>query len=144
MTPRARQAGLTSEAVDDEVMIYDLERDQAHRLNRTAAVTFRHCDGRRTVGELAAVLQREVGPSADENLVWLTLERLSAANLLEEPVSRSADELRTSRRLFVRKVGLIGALSLLLPVVTTIAAPTPALAQSGLPCSCDSCDSCGT
>jgi len=40
------------------------------------------------------------------------------------------DVVRVSRREFVRKVGGVGALSLLLPIVTRIAAPTRAQAQS--------------
>ena len=141
MTPRARTTGLITEWVDDELVVYDRERDRAHRLNRTAAVTFRHADGQRTVEDLVAVLRRELDPAADEDLVWLALERLSAAHLLETPVPRTADEVRTSRRHFVRKVGLVGALSLLLPVVATISAPTAAQAQSCALCGC-SCLPC--
>jgi hypothetical protein len=136
------------EQVDDEVVVYDRERDRAHRLNRTAALVWSHADGQRTVADLVDLLRRDLDPHADEDLIWVTLDRLSAAHLLETPLARSADTVRTSRRQFVRKIGLVGALSLLLPVVTTISAPTPAAAQSicfcacfcTCPCECGCCD----
>ena len=104
-----------------------------------------HADGQRTVAALADLLRRELDPHADDDLVWVALDRLQAAHLLETPLSRSAEAIRTSRRQFVRKVGLVGSLALLLPVVTTITAPTPAEAQTcscGLCCDCTTCSTC--
>ena len=150
MTPRARQNGLTSEKMDDDLVVYDMEKACAHRLNRTAALVWLNANGERTVDELVLLMQEELEPAADENLVMYALDRLAAANLLEEPKPRSADAMRTSRRQFVRKVGLVGTLSLLLPGVMTIVAPTPAQAQSAGGClsnsqsACDSASSCDT
>jgi hypothetical protein len=140
--PARKKERVVAEPIDDEVLVYDLERDRAHRLNRTAALVWRHCDGQRTVGDLTALLQAELDPVADEDLVRLTLDHLSAAHLLESARPRSADQVRTSRRQFVRKVGLVGALSLLLPVVTSITAPTVAQAQSGACTACTICTEC--
>ena len=75
--------------------------------------------------EIAARLQQQLSPVADEHLVQHTLDRLAGAGLLEGWAARTAEEARTSRRQFVRKAGLVGALSLLLPAVTTIVAPMP-------------------
>jgi hypothetical protein len=144
------------EPVADDLVVYDRERDRAHRLNRTAALVWRHADGERSVAELADLLRRELDPHADDDLVWVALDRLRSAHLLETPLARSAEAIRTSRRQFVRKVGLVGTLALLLPAVTTITAPTPAEAQTCnclLCCECETCntsniccecDSCGT
>jgi hypothetical protein len=134
MTPRARQDGLLSETVENELVVYDIERHKAHRLNRTAALVWRHANGERSVADMAALLQQELGPVADEDLVWCTLDRLSAAHLMAEPGRRPVETARASRRQFVRKVGLVGTLTLLLPAVTSIVAPTPAEAQSCIIC----------
>jgi hypothetical protein len=139
MIPKARANGLLFEQVEDELLVYDRERDRGHRLNRTAAAIWRHCDGHRTVDDLVATLRGELDPAVDENLVLITLDRLSAEHLLEEPLGMTVDRVRASRRQFVRKVGLVGALSLLLPVITTITAPTYAQAQSGPPCESCTC-----
>jgi hypothetical protein len=130
MEPCARQEQLLVEEAGDELVVYDQERQQAHRLNRTAALVWQNCDGKRTAAQMAALLQKELNPEADEALVWVTLDRLSGSNLLQGPLQRSREQARASRRQFVRKVGMVGALSLLIPVITTIVAPTPAQAQS--------------
>lgn len=140
MKPRAKRNGLLSEQLDDELIVYDPDRDRGHCLNRTAALVWRHADGEHTIGELAAILQEQLDPVADEHLVWHALDRLNAVHLLEAPRPRSTEEIRASRRQFVRKVGLVGVVSLLLPMVTSVAAPAPAQAQSG----CGSSGNCNT
>jgi hypothetical protein len=130
MVPAARQDRLLVEEVGEELVVYDQQRQQAHRLNQTAAAVWRHCDGRRTVADLAAVLRRQVNAVADEDMVCVALDRLEAAHLLRGPLQRSAAEARLSRRQMVRKVGLLGALTALMPLVVTLTVPTPAQAQS--------------
>jgi len=127
MNPRAKQ--LLSEELDDELIVYDQNTHRGHCLNRTAALVWRHADGERTIADLAALLRDELDPVADENLVWHAIDRLNAANLLEEPLARSADEMRASRRHFISKIGLVGVATLLLPLVTSVAAPS--VAQGG-------------
>ena len=131
MKPRAKRNGLLSEQLDDELIVYDPDQGRGHCLNRTAALVWRRANGEHTVAELAAILHQELDPVADENLVWHALDRLNAAHLLEEPRPRSTEEIRASRREFVRKVGLVGVVSLLLPMVTSVAAPAPAQALVG-------------
>ena len=122
MKPRARTQGLVVTELPDELLVYDLERHRAHCLNPTAALVFKHCDGRRSVAQIARILRREldVDAPADESLVWLSLDRLERARLLEE---REAAPAAPSRRELVRRVALVAAS---LPVVATILAPTPA------------------
>jgi hypothetical protein len=136
MRPHARKDHLLVREVGDELVVYDRERHHAHRLNRTAALVWRHCDGQRTVAEIARLLQYELNHAVDEKLVWLSLLRLDRAHLLRERVTGPQKLTGQSRRQVVRKLGLVGALSFLLPVVTTLAAPTPALAQSGVTFTC--------
>jgi len=131
MKPRARKEKLLIQEVQGELVIYDEERDHAHHLNRTAALVWRHSDGQKSVREIAALLQQELNPAADEDLVWTSLEDLGAAQLLQEAVDQSAEQMQLSRRRVVQQMGVAGALSLLLPVVTSMVAPTPAEAASG-------------
>lgn len=130
MKPRAKRDGLLSEDVGDELIVYDENRHRGHCLNRTAALVWRHADGERTIADLAAILQAELDPVADQSLVWHTVDRLNAAHLLDEPPLRSADEMRAARRQFISKIGLVGVATLLLPLVTSVA-PPPARAGVG-------------
>jgi Coenzyme PQQ synthesis protein D (PqqD) len=54
--PVARTRGLVVKALQDEVLVYDLERHQAHRLNGLAAAVWRACDGTHEVTTIAAVV----------------------------------------------------------------------------------------
>lgn len=128
MRPHAREEALLVQEVGDELVVYDQERHRAHRLNRTAALVFRRCDGRKTVAELAALVQEDSGLPEGEGLVWLALDRLEKAHLLRERLKRPAKEAGITRRRVMRKLGVAGVLSFLLPVVTTLAVPTPAMA----------------
>jgi hypothetical protein len=133
--PRARQEGLITEEMDGEVLVYDQSSDSAHRLNPTAAVVWRHLDGSRTIPDLVEVLAAEVGDVADEDLVMVTLDELGQADLLEDHSQREAEDVRLSRRRFIRRVGVVGTAALVLPIVRSIVAPTPASAQG----SCGTC-----
>lgn len=134
MNPHAREDDVIVEELLDEVMVYDRKGAKAHCLNRTAAFVWRHSDGRSSVAELAVRLHQELGVPADEELVWLALDRLEKAHLLHERLERPAVGAGVSRRQVMRKLGVAGGLSLLLPVVTSIVAPAPAMAQSAVPC----------
>ena len=127
MTPRAK-TGLLSEPLDDELIVYDQGRDRGHCLNRTAAMVWRLADGERSIADIAAILRSDLDAAADENLVWHTLDQLNAVELLEAPMARSTDDMRASRRRFVSKVGVVGVAALLLPIVTSVTAPAPAVA----------------
>ena len=85
MNPKARQDDLLMEEVADELVVYDQQRKLAHSLNRTAALVWRHCDGQRSITDLAKLLRAELDPVADEDLVLVAIDRLEASHLLEEP-----------------------------------------------------------
>jgi hypothetical protein len=128
--PRARQDQVLTEVVGNEVVVYDEARHQAHRLNGAAAIVWRHCDGQHSVPDLTALLRRHISPEAGDELVWLALDRFEAANLLDQPRELSTEIRRLSRR---RALSLAGALSVLVPVVVTLAVPSPAQAHSHEP-----------
>jgi hypothetical protein len=132
--PLARKEGLVVQELDDELLVYDRERDVASRLNRSAALVWRHSDGTRTIADLVAVLAEELGPVADEDLVLAALDSLSQSGLLESGYERrDSNDVRITRRRFIRKVGVVGAAAMAVPVVHSLAVPPAAAAASGGP-----------
>ena len=119
---RARSAGLLVRDLRGEVVVYDTLTHRAHCLNATAALVFRHADGRRTAAEIAVLL----GPGADEELVLGALEQLAAAQLLEPDSTRA--EPAPPRREVLKRV-CVGA-AILAPAVASLLVPTPAEASA--------------
>ncbi len=142
--PRARQDELIVQSIGDETVVYDERHSRVHRLNRTAALVWSHCDGERTVAALASVMRQEAGQdggnsagensvwenSVWENSVWLALDRLEKAHLLQDPLVKPARAAPITRRDVLRQAALAGGLPLLLPAIQSIVAPTPAMAMS--------------
>jgi len=135
-TPQARREGLVVQQLADEVLVYDQERFKAHCLNHTAALVWKHCDGKKTTSEIAQALGHEAGSPVDEELVWLALSQLGKSRLLTEQLMMPDGQARISRRELIRRVGIAAAVAL--PVVTSIVAPQAAQAinckTSGQPC----------
>jgi Coenzyme PQQ synthesis protein D (PqqD) len=124
--PVARIAGLVVKAMGDEVLVYDLERDRAHSLNRAAAAVWRACDGTRAEDEIVARLREtEVLPVTRE-VVRYGLDQLSRARL----VSGFGREAGLTRRELMRR---LGAVAVAIPLVMSIVAPTAVQAQSCFP-----------
>lgn len=137
MRPRAREAGLVVQELTDETLVYDLERNRAHCLNRTAAMVWRLCDGKATVEEMVARLRAKGHVPVSEDMVFLALERLAKARLLLDRVARPVGARGLSRRELVRGLGAVGKLSVILPLVTSIVAPTAA--QAATACTRNQC-----
>jgi hypothetical protein len=129
MLPQARTDKLLVQDIGDELIVYDQLRHRAHRLNDTASTVWRHCDGETGIADLASILASKLGMPPNEDLIWLALSRLERAHLLRGSLDRSIMG-PVSRREVMRKIGAVGTLTFLLPVVTSISAPTPAMAQS--------------
>ncbi len=126
MKPQACKDGIVVKELSDELLVYDTDTHRAHCLNPTAALVWKHCDGKRTVKEIAGVLRAQWNVSATEEVVWMALDRLGKAHLLKERMSPPPEVARYSRRELVRKLGLVGGLSVLVPLVSSVVAPTPA------------------
>ncbi|HEV7375046.1 MAG TPA: PqqD family protein [Pyrinomonadaceae bacterium] len=124
-TPRARKEGLLVQELPNEVLVYDLERHKAHCLNPTAALIWKHCDGRTTVSDMVRLLENSLETSVDEDVVWCALNQLEKDHLLGDKVAWPVGMEPISRRTLIRRVGMA---AVLLPLITTIAAPT---AQAG-------------
>ena len=128
LSPTARKEGLVVEELPDEVLVYDVNRHNAHCLNQSAALVWKHCDGRNTIEDLTRILQRESKTPVDDEVARLALEQLGKAHLLQEPIGGTKG---VSRREAMRRLGLAAAVTL--PLVTSIVAPTPAQAATCLP-----------
>ena len=89
-TPTARRDRLIVRELENETLVYDQERDEAHCLNQTAALVWKHCDGRTTVDEIALRLGDELQQTVESRVVWLALARLRRKRLLLERVPREA------------------------------------------------------
>jgi hypothetical protein len=110
--------------LSDELLVYDVKTNKAHCLNKTAAKVWQLCDGKMTVAEISKKIAKGTTPSRNEDLVWLAIERLSNAGLLEQ----SKTTISTSRRAALRKLATATAIAL--PVIVSILVPTPAEAAS--------------
>ena len=125
--PKARIQEMMIQPFDDEILIYDLKRHKAHCLNRTAHLVFQTCDGTKTVSEIKRMLTKQLGAPVPEEMVWIALDRLGKARLLEEaPVVTSGTNL--ARRDALRKLGIATAIAV--PIVASIIAPVSAQVES--------------
>lgn len=133
--PKMREQGLVVDDLPDEVLVYDLDRHQAHCLNQTAALVWRHCDGHTAPGEIARRLQSQIDISGNEerseDLVWLALRQLQEQHLLEESISLPPPPSFMSRRQLMRNLGLAAAVAV--PVIVSIVSPTPVQAATCIP-----------
>jgi hypothetical protein len=120
MFPRARREDLLVEEVLNEVMIYDMRSQQVHYLRETAVAIWDACDGKTSVHSLSEKA------SCEESVVWEVLEQLQRRNLLENIPSFSSE--LVSRREMIKKLGIGAAAAT--PLIMTIVAPMPAMAQS--------------
>jgi hypothetical protein len=127
LTPQARQVGLLSSPLKDELVIYDTQREQAHSLNRLAWLVWQRCDGNTEVGQMASLLTAELQAPVDEEIVWLALKQLDQHHLLLERLPKVQPTL--SRRAAVRRLGVAAAVAL--PLVTSMLIPPAAAAASG-------------
>ena len=124
--PQSRREDLLTRQIPDELLVYDLQRHKAFCLNQAAATIWKLCDGKRTAADLLSELQRQHRARIDKRVVWLALEQLSRANLLQQRVTRPPGWEPFNRRSLIR-AGIIAAT---VPLVTMILAPTPQAAAS--------------
>jgi hypothetical protein len=124
LLPRSRKDHVVIRELDDETLVYDMDRDEAHCLNRTAALVWAQCDGKTTAAQAARALAGKLDASVDTDLVWLAVKQLQRFDLVEA----TAKAPRVSRRDLVLKYAPIAIV--LLPVIVSITAPTPAQAAT--------------
>jgi hypothetical protein len=137
MRPQSRREHLLTETVEGELVIYDELTHDAHRLSSTAAWVWRMADGERSLPDLVAGLREAVtalhgmsesaiDEDTSEELVRMALGELGRVRLLVRGLPPLGDPM--SRR------EMIGVTAALLPIIASIVAPTPLMAQfTGLP-----------
>jgi hypothetical protein len=131
MLPKARPAEeLIINPIGEELVVYDRQRSKAHSLNPTAAFVFEHLDGQTSLTELSALLVAKytLTTAQASDLMWLSLDRLEKAHLLQGKIAWPAGIGHYYTRRQILKTASMQAA--LLPVVVTIMAPTPAQADS--------------
>lgn len=133
--PSARTSRLVVRELAEEVLVYDEDSHRAHCLNRTAALVWKHCDGRTAVAGIADRVGERLSASVSDEVVWMALDQLDERGLLAPREARRGAARPVSRRRMIRGLTLAAAVSL--PLVTSIVSPTPAQAQS--PCTETSC-----
>lgn len=126
--PKARQEQLIVKELPGELLIYDLKLDKAHCLNETAALVWKNCDGKRTVGQLHELIEKDAGVPVPEEMVWLALDQLETFKLLDDSPASPLALSGMSRRSLVKRIGFA---AIAIPVIISISAP-PASAQASL------------
>ena len=132
--PQIRRTQLLVQELPDEVLVYDMDRNEVHCLNGSAARVWALCDGEHTVAEIARLIADDFDSDTAETLVWCALDQFAERHLLEEvpsddcPLEDSADSRSglTRREMMVGLSVLVG----MIPVVESIMSPPAALAAS--------------
>lgn len=132
--PSARKTGLVIQEIPDEVLVYDLDTNKAHCLNKTAATVWQSCDGTKSVSDIASILAGPAGAPVSDEIVWLAIDQLNENNLLETKMK--ADFAGQSRRDVLKKLGLAAVVAL--PIVASLVAPANALAVGSCACAASS------
>lgn len=128
--PVARQSGLVIQELPGEVLVYDLESDKAHCLNRTAAAVWKYCDGNNSVEDISKLYAGQSGHPVSVDLIWLAIDQLNESNLLEKKSEFVNDT--GNRRQVIKKIGLAAVIAL--PLVTSLTMPGSAQAAAGSAC----------
>jgi hypothetical protein len=142
--PVARNEGLVVQEMPEEVLVYDLNTNKAHCLNKSAAAVWKNCDGANSISDIAAILKNEFKTPVSEDFVWLAIDQLGKDDLLEQKLTAPANGL--SRREALRRVALASLVAL--PVVASLTAPSAAQAASvcqnpGAACTCSATNPAG-
>jgi hypothetical protein len=128
MHPAARRREVIVQELDQETMVYDIERQECHLLNPLAAIVFRHADGETPLGGLAVRAAERLGADVGPTQIEVALDELARVHLLDSPETESAARPSLTRRAAAKR---LATLVLATPLVTSLIAPTPAMAASG-------------
>jgi hypothetical protein len=128
--PVARKQGLVVQEMPEEVLIYDLDTNKAHCLNKTAAFVWKSCDGNKSVADITKSFESDFGSPVQEDLVWLAIEQLNDKNLLSESLQTNFKG--QNRREVIKKIGFASVVAI--PIVASLTAPSSALASASCAC----------
>jgi hypothetical protein len=139
INPISRQQDIVVQELKGEVLIYDLKTNKAFCLNETSALVWQLCDGNNSINQISQALSKKLNSPASENLVWLAIDQLKKENLIENSDELVSVFTGVTRREAIRKVGL--GTMIAIPFISSLIAPTAAMAQSGVvgACASNSC-----
>lgn len=129
--PRARIADLVITELHDELLIYDLKNDRAYCLNPAAKCVWSECDGKTDADTIAYRVARNLKVPFDTEAVWHALAQLHQKELLQEPFTLPVPAPSLTRRAFLKKTALAGAIAI--PTILALRAPVAAQAGTCVP-----------
>lgn len=118
--PSAKTENIVIQSLEGELLIYDLIKNNAYCLNETAAAVYKACDGATTFESLKAQ------NNFTDELIFLALDNLNREDLITGDFVPSPNGM--NRREIIRILGKTSLLAM--PIISSIAAPTPAMAAS--------------
>jgi len=117
--PTARIRGIVVQELSGEVLVYDMDTDQAHCLNESAAIVWKACDGSNTVSNIIRQFESVGLGKVTEDFVWLAIDQLNENGLMENEIAPRFTI--QSRRQVLKTIGLVSVVAL--PVVASLLAP---------------------
>ena len=123
LNPKARRKDVIVHELEGEVLIYDLNTNEAFSLNQTSAKVWQKCDGQKSPEKIA----EEINIPAE--MVMFAINDLQSKNLLE--ANHLPKNEWISRRAII-KLGI--AFGVGVPTITSLIAPVASMAASGLAC----------
>jgi hypothetical protein len=120
--PPARSTDIVVQELGKEILIYDLNTHKAYNLNETSSIVYQACDGKTSFDEL------RVKTRFTHDIIFLAIDALKKENLLENTEEYKSPFTGINRREVIRRVGV--ATMIALPVISSLIAPTAAMAQS--------------
>jgi hypothetical protein len=139
--PIAKTDNLVIQELGNETLVYDLDSNKAYNLNETSSFVWQNCDGKKGIADLAFALQKKANQPIKQEVVWFALNELKKEGLVSFETETPQELTGLSRREVIKKIGLGSMIAL--PLITSLVAPTAAMAQSGSsgnPGEVDSCD----
>jgi len=125
---RPRRSDLLMTKLDDEVVVYDPERKQAHSLNRLAVAVWDHAENAKTVEELQRNVSQALDVAIDQSAVVGALRMLERAHLVATRLVASGG---ITRRDALKKAGRYGAAAVIAtPIIASALVPVAAAAAS--------------
>lgn len=137
--PEGRTDALLSEQVGEETVVYDLTNKDVHCLSPLASAVFARCDGRTAPARIAEVAQERLGRPVSVDEVSAAISQLAERSLLTTPPLVQHAGNGFSRRDLVKKSAVVGGMAFAAPLITSIAAPTAAMAAGYIPTGCTGC-----
>ena len=126
----ARHNGLVVQEMPDEVLVYDMDTNNAHCLNQSAAFVWKSCDGNNTVGDIVRQFEANGNGKVTEDFVWLAIDQLNENGLMDSTIAPRFEG--QSRRQVLKTIGLASMVAL--PVIASLVAPQKALGSTSCAC----------